>query len=106
MRNYRRYSRFTKEGKSLIVPFIEIPKRSSDFYEKYIAGYTRMDLLSHKYYGTPDYGWVIMQANPQYGSLEFLFPDDGEIRIPFPLDSVLEGYDAAIREYETLYGIE
>ena len=106
MRNYRRYSKFVKEGKSLIVPFVSIPERSSDFYETYIAGATRMDLLSYKYYNNPDYAWLILQANPQYGSLEFLIPDGAEVRIPFPLDNALEGYDAAIREYDKLYGIE
>lgn len=106
MRNYRRYSKFTKEGKSLIVPFISIPYRNSDFFEKYEAGLTRLDLLSFKYYNNPDYAWLILQANPQYGSLEFLIPDGAEIRIPFPLDAALEGYDGAIREYDKLYGIE
>jgi hypothetical protein len=106
MKNYRRYSKFTKEGKSLIVPFISIPYRSGDFFEKYESGITRMDLLSYKYYNNPDYAWLIMQANPQYGSLEFLIPDGSEIRIPYPLDAVLEGYDAAIREYDRLYGLE
>lgn len=106
MKNYRRYSKFTKEGKSLIVPFISIPNRDSDFFEKYESGITRLDLLSYKYYGNPDYAWLILQANPQYGSLEFLIPDGMDIRIPFPLDNALEGYDASIREYEKLYGIE
>lgn len=106
MKNYRRYSKFVKEGKSLIVPFISIPNRSTDYFEKYEAGMTRMDLLSYKYYNNPDYAWLIMQANPQYGSLEFLIPDGVDIRIPYPLDSALEGYDNAIREYDKLYSIE
>lgn len=106
MKNYRRYSKFTKEGKSLIVPFIPIMERSTDFFERYVAGETRLDLLSYKYYNSPDYAWLILQANPQYGSLEFLIPDDSEIRIPFPLDNALESYDAGIREYQKLYGLE
>lgn len=106
MKNYRRYSKFTKEGKSLIVPFISIPERGSDFYETYEAGTTRLDLLSYKYYNNPDYAWLILQANPQYGSLEFLIPDGSELRIPFPLDNALEAYDAGVREYDKLYGIE
>ena len=106
MRIYRRYSKFTREGKSSIVPFISIPQRSSDFFETYVAGETRFDLLSFKYYNSPDYAWLILQANPQYGSLEFLIPDGSEIRIPYPLDNALESYDAGIREYDKLYGIE
>lgn len=106
MKNYRRYSKFTREGKSLIVPFISIPNRNSDYYETYQSGVTRLDLLSYKYYKTPDYAWIILQANPQYGSLEFLIPDGSEIRIPYPLDIVLEGYDASIKEYDKIYGID
>ena len=106
MKNYRRYTKFVREGKCLIVPFIPIPNRSTDFYEKYETGVTRLDLLSYKYYNSPDYAWLILQANPQYGSLEFLFPDGSDIRIPYPLDNVLEGYDAGIKEYEKLYGVE
>ena len=106
MKNYRRYTKFTREGKSLIVPFIPITNRNTDYFEEYEIGVTRFDLLSNKYYSTPDYAWVILQANPQYGSLEFLIPDGAEIRIPYPLDIVLEGYDADIREYNKIYGIE
>jgi hypothetical protein len=106
MRNYRRYSKFTKEGKSLIVPFIPIPNRKTDYYEVYESGITRFDLLSYKYYKSSDYAWLILQANPQYGSLEFLIPNGSEIRIPYPLDIALEGYDTMIKEYDTIYGIE
>lgn len=106
MKDYRRYSKFEREGEILMVPFIPIQQRDSDFFETYIVGETRLDLLSYKYYNSPDYAWLILQANPQYGSLEYLIPDASEIRIPYPLNLALEGYDYGIREYEKLYGLE
>ena len=65
-------------------------------YEK---GKTRLDILSYQYYNDPDYAWLILQANPQYGSMEFNIPDLSELRIPFPLDAAIEGYNNAIVEY-------
>ena len=104
MRNYRRYSKFVKEGKSLIVPFVSIPERSSDFYETYIAGVTRMDLLSYKYYNDPNYDWLILQANPEYGSLEFNIPNKSLLRIPYPLEATMSQYYSDIDKYKELYG--
>jgi hypothetical protein len=106
MRNYRRYTKFTKEGKSLIVPFIPIPHRDTDYYEIYEIGKTRLDILSNKFYTSPDYAWLIMQANPHLGSLEYLIQAGSEIRIPYPLDVVLSQYDSDIVEYDNMYGIE
>jgi hypothetical protein len=40
-----------------------------------------------------------MQANPQYGSLEYNIPDNVEIRIPFPLDVTLTDYQKSIEKY-------
>lgn len=106
MKNYRRYAKFTNEGKCLIVPFIPIPNRDTDYYETYEVGRTRLDILSYKYYKSPDYAWLIMQANPHFGSLEYLIPPGAEIRIPYPLEVVLERYDSDIRDYDEMYGIE
>jgi hypothetical protein len=104
--SYDRYTQFRKGNEIEIVPFGKVPKSGGDIYEIYIKGETRLDKLSYEYYNSPDYAWLILQANPQYGSLEFLIPDGAEVRIPFPLDVALEGYDGAIREYDRLYGIE
>lgn len=64
---YDRYSKFRRDGNILHVPFIEIPARSTDYYTYYKAGQTRLDLLSYQYYSDPNYDWLIMQANPEYG---------------------------------------
>ena len=94
-----------REGKILHVPFIEIPKRSTDYYTYYTAGKTKLDLLSYQYYGNANYDWLIMQANPEYGSLEFMIPNGSRIRIPYPLESVISQYNNDIDVDEELYGL-
>ena len=88
-----------------LIPFIEIPIKSSDVYTYYELGKTRMDLLSYQYYDDPNFGWLIMQANPEYGSMEFSIPDGARIRIPYPLSSTLVQYENDIKVYSQLYGL-
>lgn len=97
--SYDRYNRFRINGDTLFPPFIPIPVRESDYYEIYEKGKTRFDILSYQYYRNPDYAWLIMQANPQYGSIEFLIPDKAQIRIPYPLSEVLSQYENDIENY-------
>lgn len=98
--SYDRYGNFRGNGDTLIVPFISIPVKETDYYEVYEKGKTRLDILSYQYYNDPDYAWLIMQANPQYGSIEFLIPDKVQIRIPYPLNVTLTQYDADIAKYK------
>lgn len=104
MADYDRYSMFRVDGQIKMVPFGEIPKHDTDFYEIYHRGVTRLDILSNNYYNSSDYAWLIMQANPQYGSLEFKIPDGAEIRIPYPLGQALQEYQDSLIEYQKLYG--
>jgi len=103
-RSYDRYLKFRNNGQVAMVPFISIPVRDTDYYESFCVGKTRLDLLSYKYYNNSDYGWLIMQANPQYGANEFSIPDKATIRIPYPLGTVIEGYKTGIDTYFQLYG--
>lgn len=103
MPSYDRYSQFRQDGAISIVPFGVIPAKDTDFYETYIKGSTRLDILSYKYYNDSNYGWLIMQANPQYGSIEFEIPDRSKLRIPYPLSQSLQDYRASIEEYKKLY---
>lgn len=103
--NYKRYNSFTLNGSYKKVPFIEIPVRASDCYAFYEVGKTRLDLLSYQYYNNPNYGWLILQANPQYGSLEFKIENGSKIRIPYPLEQVIQGYENDITKYVKLYGL-
>lgn len=104
MATQSRYSKFVNDGKIDFVPFIPISKQESDYYEIYNPDEKRLDGLSYDYYGNPNYGWVILQANPEYGSLEFSIPKGSVIRIPFPLENVLEEYNSEIKKYKKLYG--
>ena len=101
--SFDRYSQFRKDGEIELVPFGEIPVKDSDFYEVYKKNGQRLDQISYKYYGSPDYAWLIMQANPQYGSIEFRIPDSVTLRIPYPLASSLQAYQESINEHKKLY---
>ena len=98
--SFDRYSQFRKGNEIGLVPFGVIPERDTDAFEVYKKGETRLDLLSYQYYGDTDYWWLILQANPQYGSLEFNIPDNSILRIPLPLHEVLIDYQKTIDKYE------
>lgn len=102
---YNRYSRFIVDGAYKMVPFIKIPERSTDCYVFYEAGKTRLDSLSYQYYNDPNFGWLILQANPHCASLEFLIDENEKIRIPYPLDAAIQGYEDEIERYDKLYGL-
>ena len=86
----------------IIELFLRRIEKDSDFFELYKKNETRLDLLSYKYYNDPNYGWLIMQANPEYGSMEFEIPDGAELRIPYPLNVSIDSYELSIRKYYEL----
>ena len=104
--SYSRYKSFIVNGTYKKVPFIEIPERGTDIYEFYEVGKTRLDNLSYQYYSDPNYGWLILQANPQYNSLEFKLQNNSKLRIPYPLDSAIQRYEEEIKKYVKLYGLK
>lgn len=101
--SFDRYQQFRKDGEIELVPFGEIPKKDTDFYEVYKQGKERLDQISYRYYGSPDYAWLIMQANPNFGSIEFRIPDGVTLRIPYPLTSSLQSYQESINNIKKLY---
>ena len=103
MAAFDRYSQFRQDGSIAIVPFGEVPPKDTDYYEVYLKGETRLDILSYQYYNDSSYAWLIMQANPQYGSIEFEIPDMSLLRIPYPLSQSIQDYMASIDEYNRLY---
>ena len=103
--DYNRYKSFTVDGTIKKVPFVEVPKSLNDFYVYYEVGKTRLDLLSYQYYGDANYGWLILQANPEVGGLEFRIKNNTRLRIPFPLESAIQGYEDNIKRYDNLYGL-
>lgn len=102
---YNRYSQFMENGIIKFLPFIKLPNKSSDKIDIYKTGITRMDKLSNKYYKDPNYGWLIMLANPELGSLEFEIPNNSAIKIPFPLETSINDFKTEITNYIKYYGI-
>lgn len=96
---YDRYSRFREDGNIKIVPFLKIDEYDTDIVITFNKRTMRMDTLSYKYYGDANYGWLIMQANPKYGSMEFSIPDGISLRIPYPLNTAKTRYENAIQKY-------
>ena len=103
MDTYDRYSMFEEDGEFKIVPFGKIEQKSSDLFETYKKNESRLDLISYKYYDNPNYGWLIMQANPEFGSMEYEIPDGSVLRIPYPLAASIKSYEDSIRKYNELY---
>jgi len=103
--SYSRYKSFISSGTYKKVPFVEIPTSNSDFYVYYEVGKTRLDLLSYQYYGDPNYGWLILQANPEVSSLEFKIENNQKLRIPYPLENAIQGFESNIKKYNNLYGL-
>jgi hypothetical protein len=101
---YDRYDSFVKDGSFRIVPGIELPIKGSDRYLQYNKSKHRLDVLSQEYYGTPLFGWLILQANPLLGSIEFEIPDNSYLRIPYPLIASLQDYKNGVDLYSTYYG--
>ena len=87
-----------------VVPGIELPFKGTDKYLQYKKGRDRLDKISQEYYGTPLFGWLILQANPSLGSLEFNIPDNSYLRIPFPLITTLQDYKSGVELYNLYYG--
>ena len=103
---YNRYKKFSKSGEMKLVPFAEVPFTEGDRYIRYRRGQTRLDKVSYEHYKDPNYGWLILQANPSVPPLEFLIPDGTLLRIPYPLDIAISNYENSIKLYDTLYGVE
>ena len=56
------------------------------------VGSQRLDILSYRYYGTPDYWWVISQANNLSGDTMNV-PAGKKIRIPQDIEQILRDMD-------------
>lgn len=100
---YDRYNDFRVDNTVKCLPYIKIPAQATDITIEY-KNRTRLDIVSQTYYGTPYYGWLILQANPGY-SMEFDIPDGTVIRVPFPLTTALQAYNDNVDVYNSLYKI-
>lgn len=103
--SYNRYTDVTINGIIKPIPFIKLTEKTSDKHETYKKGITRFDSLSNKYYKDSNYGWLILQANPKFGSLEFNIEDGEDILIPYPLETSIKNYKEELTKYIKYYGI-
>ena len=101
---FNRYEFFENDGDFKIVPGIEIRITSADKYVQFKRGKDRLDKISQEYYGTPVFGWLILQANTTSGSIEFEIPNNFLLRIPFPLTNTLQEYKRSVELYNLYYG--
>ena len=101
---YDRYAAYRKGGAVRKIPFIEIPVSSTDILLRFNKSRMRMDTLSYQYYGDPNYGWLILHANPKLGSLEYNITDGSQLRIPYPLSTAISRYEDGINDHIKLYG--
>jgi hypothetical protein len=106
MSEFNRYSMFCENGMIKKIPFIGLPVKGTDKHILFKRGEMRLDKVSYDYYGSPDFAWLIMQANPEYGSIEYFIPDGVVLRIPYPLEDTLNQYVEGIKEYKKLHGDE
>ena len=104
--SYDRYKKFRINEKILTVPFIPIRQNDSDLFINFKRNFNRLDLISYDYYGDASYGWLILQANPDYGTNEFNIPNNVVIRIPYPLNAVILNYEQDIDNYIKYYGLD
>ena len=101
---YNRYNNFIIDGAQTVVPFINIPSKSTDKRYIYKVGQSRMDKVSQQYYGTPTFGWLILLANPIFGNQEWNIPDGSVLTIPFPLVASLQDYNNELNNHFFYYG--
>ena len=101
---YNRYQQFSINGEQTVVPFIPLQSKSSDQRYIYRTGFSRLDKVSQEFYNSPVFGWLILQANPQFGGLENNIFDGAVLIIPYPLLPSLQDYKAALDNYFYYYG--
>jgi len=71
-----------KSALDIIPSMGEIPRMNSDVYITYISS-DRLDMISNRIYGDPQYWWVILAANGY--QIEFDIEYGEILRVPYPL---------------------
>lgn len=101
---YNRYRDFLINGEQTVVPFVNLPQKPTDKAYVYKVGQSRLDKISQEYYNSPFFGWLILQANSQYGGLENFIPDGAILVVPFPLITSLQDYKGALENHFFYWG--
>jgi hypothetical protein len=71
-----------KSAQDIMPSMGEIPRMNSDVYITYISS-DRLDLISNRIYGDPQYWWLILAANGY--QIEFDIESGEILRVPYPL---------------------
>jgi hypothetical protein len=101
---YNRYDEFLINGQQTVVPYVTLPNKGSDKNYIYKVGQSRLDKISQQYYGSPLFGWLILQANPRFSGLETNIPDGSILTVPFPLIASLQDYKNELDNHFFYYG--
>jgi hypothetical protein len=101
---FDRYGIYKVDGQVKPVPFIPLEEKPTDIVIT-TKETTRFDKLSQEYYANGKHGYLILQANPSYGGLEFDIPIGSSIRIPFPFRQSLQELTDKTNRHIELYGI-
>jgi hypothetical protein len=101
---WNRYSEFLINGEQTVVPFVNLQQKTTDKNYIYKVAQSRLDIISQEYYNSPYFGWLILQANPQFGGLENNIYDGAVLIIPFPLLPSLQDYKTSLDNYFYYYG--
>lgn len=104
LRYYNRYTDFLINGEQTVVPYVNLPEKVTDRTYVYKVGRSRLDKVSQEFYSSPLFGWIILQANPQFGGLENNIYDGAILIIPYPLLPSLQDYNAALENHFYYYG--
>lgn len=104
MEYFNRYQQFLVDGEQTVLPYVTLPRKSTDVKYIYRAQQTRLDKISQEYYNSPYFSWLIMLANPEFGGLEWNIPDNAIIVVPYPLNASIQDYNNAIKTRFYYYG--
>jgi hypothetical protein len=99
--SYNRYKSVSQDGRIELLPGITVPSSSKE--EIWRVNFSRMDLISYKYYGDANYDWLIFYANSNIPCIEADIQDGTVLSIPYPLSDALSAYQNAIGKYRELY---
>lgn len=72
-----------------------VKKRESDLYVPFMSE-DRLDLMSNRIYGHPDYWWIILNANNY--DIEYDIEYGEILRVPLPLSEVMEEIKGQVDE--------
>ena len=101
---YNRYNQFVINGEQTVVPYVQLPSKSTDKRYIYKVSQSRLDKVSQQYYGSPFFGWLILLANPEFGGREWNITDGAILTIPFPLVTSLQDYNNQLNTHFFYYG--